>query len=406
MKAITLTLFALIACTNNVFSQAESSGQTANQIIPDNAIPFIFDRHIYLQATLNDSVDVTLVYDTGADELYLDEDYMRINNLQDAFGKKQKFRIGGAGNGGNTNIEGFVDPIGIKLGLNNKQSKITPIIKLRDILGCHTDGLLGNRFFLSKPLYISFSKNYMQSLDSIPADMLEGYKKLQAEYRHGRIYINATLNIDEENVVNGLFLVDIGSGGGISLTSDVASSLNLSDKPQALYHTQAGGLGGSSDDFDIRASNFILCDTLQNLVVGCSQNKKGALSRRGHAGLLGTKILSLYDIIFDAQNQVIYFKRTSNHQKYAKGSTIQMAYFDRTDISDGWIVNGLYNDGIAAKAGIEIGDTIISINGRPVKEITWEEQRKLDLKGKTTFVVQKKDGNQKKYVLNIDKEII
>lgn len=68
--------------------------------------------------------------------------------------------------------------------------------------------------------------------------------------------------------------------------------------------------------------------------------------------------------------------------------------------------DGLYNDGIAAKAGIEIGDTIISINGRPVKEITWEEQRKLDLKGKTTFVVQKKDGNQKKYVLNIDKEII
>ena len=83
-----------------------------------------------------------------------------------------------------------------------------------------------------------------------------------------------------------------------------------------------------------------------------------------------------------------------------------MAYFDRTDISDGWIVNGLYNDGIAAKAGIEIGDTIISINGRPVKEITWEEQRKLDLKGKTTFVVQKKDGSQKEYVLNIDKEII
>ena len=120
-----------------------------SQKIPDNAIPFIFDRHIYLQATLNDSVDVTLVYDTGADELYLDEDYMRINNLQDAFGKKQIFRIGGAGNGGNTNIEGFVDPIGIKLGLYNKQSKITPIIKLRDILGCHTDGLLGPSRFIS-----------------------------------------------------------------------------------------------------------------------------------------------------------------------------------------------------------------------------------------------------------------
>ena len=377
-----------------------------SQILPDNAIPFIFDRHIYLQATMNDSVDVTLVYDTGADVLYLDEDYLRINNLSDSFGKKQKFRIGGAGNGGNANIEGFVDPIGIKMGQNNKKSNVTPIIKLRDILGCHTDGLLGNLDFLSKPLYISFSKNYMQSLDSIPADMLEGYKKLQAEYRHGRIYINATLNIDEENVVNGLFLVDIGSGGGIKLNSSVTSSLNLSDKPKALYHTQAGGLSGSADMVDIRASNFILCDTLKNLVVCCSQNTRGTSTKSNQVGLLGTAILSLYDIIFDAQNQVIYLKRTSNHQRYAKGSTVQMAYFDRTDISDGWIVNGLYNDGIAAKAGIEIGDTIISINGRPVKEIPWEEQRKLDLKGKTIFVVQKKDGTQKKCVLNIDKEVI
>ena len=83
-----------------------------------------------------------------------------------------------------------------------------------------------------------------------------------------------------------------------------------------------------------------------------------------------------------------------------------MGYYDRTDICEGWIVNCLFKDGIAEKAGIETGDTILSINGRPVKEIPWEEQRKLKLKGKTTFIVQKKDGSQKEYVLNIEKEII
>lgn len=397
----------------DIYSKTDSGGRESseitkqkNQNLPDNAIPFIFDSHIHLKATLNDSVDVTLIYDTGADYLYLDEDYMRINNLHDAFGKKQKFRMGGAGSGSPTIIDGFIEPISIKLGQNNKQSKITPIIKLRDILGCHTDGLLGNMDFMSKPFYISFSKNYIQSLDSIPADMLEGYKKLPAEFRKNRIYINATLNIDKENTVNGLFLIDIGSGGSVSLTQDASSTLNISDKPRVFYHTQAGGIGGSSDAIYIRASNLILCDTLHNLVVDCSQNTQGALSKREHVGLLGTALLSLYDIIFDAQNQVIYFKRTSHHQKYSEGSTIQMSYFDRTDICDGWIVNGLYIDGIAEKAGIEIGDIILSINGRPVKEITWEEQRKLNLKGKTTFVVQKKDGSQKECVLNIDKEVI
>ncbi len=44
-------------------------------------------------------------------------------------------------------------------------------------------------------------------------------------------------------------------------------------------------------------------------------------------------------------------------------------FIDRTDICDGWIINGLYKGGIAEQAGIEIGDIIIAINDRPVKEI-------------------------------------
>ena len=56
--------------------------------IPGGTIPFIFDSHLYLQVRLNDTIPVTVIYDTGADFLYLDEDYLKRNNLQNAFGKK------------------------------------------------------------------------------------------------------------------------------------------------------------------------------------------------------------------------------------------------------------------------------------------------------------------------------
>ena len=55
--------------------------------IPGGTIPFIFDSHLYLQVRLNDTIPVTVIYDTGADFLYLDEDYLKLNNLQNAFGK-------------------------------------------------------------------------------------------------------------------------------------------------------------------------------------------------------------------------------------------------------------------------------------------------------------------------------
>lgn len=84
-----------------------------------------------------------------------------------------------------------------------------------------------------------------------------------------------------------------------------------------------------------------------------------------------------------------------------------MGYLDRTDITDGWIVSSMYDGGIAQQAGFEIDDIVLSINGRPVKDITWEEQRKgLGLKGPTTYVVKKKSGEVVTYILDIDKEII
>lgn len=46
--------------------------------IPEGAIPFIFDRHLYFQCTLNDTIPVTLIYDTGADFLYLDQNYLKV----------------------------------------------------------------------------------------------------------------------------------------------------------------------------------------------------------------------------------------------------------------------------------------------------------------------------------------
>ena len=84
-----------------------------------------------------------------------------------------------------------------------------------------------------------------------------------------------------------------------------------------------------------------------------------------------------------------------------------MAVFGRTDICDGWIVNGLYKGGIAEQAGIEIGDVIIAINDRPVKEISWEEQRKgLNLKGETKYTVRKANGEVVTYTLFVQKQII
>ena len=142
--------------------------------------------------------------------------------------------------------------------------------------------------------------------------------------------------------------------------------------------------------------------------MAASYNTEGSLSDRTHIGIIGNDILCHYDLIIDAPNNTVYARRNNNSDNsYQHASKIQMGYIDRTDISDGWIVSSIYEGGIAENAGFEIGDIILSINGRPVKEISWEEQRKgLGLNGRTIYEVKKKNGDIVSYVLDIDKEIL
>ena len=353
--------------------------------IPGGTIPFIFDSHLYLQVRLNDTIPVTIIYDTGADFLYLDGDYLKLNNLQNAFGKKGTARMGGAGNNESQSVDIFIEPIKIHCGELDYQNKITPVIKLRDILGKHTDGLLGNTHLLNTPLEINFSESYIKQLkEPLSTDSLDRYHKLEARFKDNRIDVKANLQIDSANTVEGWFI------------------------RKAYFETQAGGIGGSSEEFELRAEKFGMVDTLENLVIDCSLNKKGALSSgRPYVGIIGNEIWSLYDIILDPVHSSVWVKRNDNEGSYSRSSVTHMAVIDRTDICEGWIINGLYKSGIAEQAGIEIGDIIIAINDRPVKEITWEEQRKgLGLNGKTEYTIKKRNGEIVTCVLYIRNQII
>lgn len=380
----------------------------ADDRLPEGAVPFIYDGHLYFPSCLNDSNNVTLIYDTGADFLYLDHDFLKLSGMDGKLGRKGVARMGGAGNSDTQKVDIFIDSIKVSFGESDFSNMPTPVIKLRDILGRHTDGLLGNTHLFSKPLYICFSKGYLLQMDSIPSGMKIGFTKINGEINDNRIDVKASLIIDSINTIAGTFRMDIGCGSALILTTATVETLDLSSSSKAYFSTQAGGIGGGSEEFLIRAKKFQLLDTLENVVVSCSRNQKGALSDRKYLGLIGNEILSLYDIIIDAADNSIYFKRTDiSSTDYQHSSRLQMSYVDRTDICDGWVINGIYKNGIAEKTGIEINDIIVSINGRPVKEIGWEEQRNgLGLNGNTTFIIRKPDGHEETITLPIGEEII
>ena len=376
--------------------------------VPENAIPFILDSHVYIQATMADTVPVSLIYDTGADRLYLDKDYMQLSDFGKLPFKKGQARMGGAGNNGPQTIPIIIDSISLKMGDIEYNETITPIINLREILGRHTDGMIGNIAMFNKPLLINYTDEYLLPVNNLTPEILDGFTRLPAEFNDNRIDIMCELKIDSAQVIKKPFRLDLGCGSTICLTNGTLTGLNISGKPQAECYTSNYGVGGEGTDVTFRADSFKFLDELHDIVISASYNTEGSLSERPHAGIIGNEILCHYDIIIDAPNKAVYARRNNNSDtSYQHSSRLQMGYIDRTDISDGWIVSSMYQNGIAQRAGIEIDDVILAINGRPVKDICWEEQRKgLGLNGPTKFTVKKKDDTVVTYTLNVDKEII
>lgn len=376
--------------------------------IPEKAIRFTLDSHVYIQGIVADTIPVSIIYDTGADRLYLDKDYME----QSSFGKlpfrKGKVRMGGAGNDGPLTVTSILNPIPLKMGDVVYKGNITPIINLREILGRNTDGIIGNNAMFDRPLLVNYTDGYLLPLSSVTSQMLEGYTKLPAHFNDNRIDIECKLQIDSAQSMKGTFRLDLGCGSTLILTNEARKDLDLTGKPQAICYHSNQGIGGNGTEVIFKATSFRLLDELQNVVVSASYNTEGALSDRTYLGIIGNKILRHYDIIIDAPNKSLYARRnTDTDNSYQRTSKTQMSYIDRTDITDGWIVRSIYEEGIAHKAGFEIGDIILAINGRPVKKISWEEQRRgLNLSGSTSYEVKKKNGEIVTYILHIDKEII
>lgn len=376
--------------------------------VPENAIPFILDSHMYIQGIVMDTIPVSLIYDTGADRLYMDKDYMTLSSFGKLPFRKGKAKMGGAGNNGAQSVPIIIDTIPLRMGNVAYKEHITPIINLREVLGRHADGMIGNNAVFDKPLLVNYSDGYLLPLDSLTSQILDGYSKLPAHFNDNRIDIECELKIDSLQSVKGTFRLDIGCGSTVTLTNATLKSLDLNNKPQAKCFYSNMGIGGDGTDVNFRAESFKLLDELQNVVVSASYNTEGALSDRPHAGIIGNDILCHYDLIIDAPNNTLWARRNNNTDRsYQISSRTQMGYLDRTDITEGWIVSSLYEGGVAQKAGFEIGDIILSINGISVKNISWEEQRKgLGLKGRVTYIVKKQNGETVTYVLNIDKEII
>ena len=141
------------------------------------------DNHIYLPCQVNGK-DANLVFDTGAELIYLDSTFIVSSGL--TFKQVGQANIGGAGlKVKKTKI--IFGEVAVAVGGKTYTPQYVPLINLRPILGADADGLFGLKEIGDKVICIDVQDGKMSFADRVTADMTDGFTRIPIEYASGRV---------------------------------------------------------------------------------------------------------------------------------------------------------------------------------------------------------------------------
>jgi hypothetical protein len=334
-----------------------------------NEVKFEKDGSFYVSAIINDSIEGRFVFDTGASGLYFDSTFVKRHssiiktNLDTA-------RMRGAGATDDKQVYVVKDTVKISVGNYIHSFPKSPILKLTDINGENIAGIIGNEFIKNKILIIDNERSVLK-IDSV-INPKKYNTIIPFKYVDKRVYFPVELKITDNQAITADLLMDLGCADAVILNTPYFNSLKSQNiLPQKIvdYTILFGGaLGGNSNGGDFRISSLKLGNHLiSNPIISFSKDTLGAFSKTDYDGLIGNEILDRYNFAIDYYNQKLYLTENSKSSKVFKSS---LAGFYAMKMNDIATVMSIYYQSDAYKSGIRLGDTIVSINNKRLKDLS------------------------------------
>ena len=265
-------------------------------------VPFTFigshRSHILVRAKVS-GVDAKLVFDTGAANYFSPESAKRFglavsggvnlsgigeSSMTGGYAKADKISIGVA------ELKDQTVTVGPMPGANPQGQQDAP------------DGLAGFEFLAEFRTTIDYPAQTITFRDFSQPPVAGGVKvPFLSDGQH--IYVEA-----EASNARGLFLLDTGDGGTVTLLPTFAKTHGL-DKGLGGNVVLPGGIGGQISVKPLTLSNFVLAGTqFHDLPAKLSQNTKGPFASRTIAGNLGAGLLRCFRITIDFPARVLTFE--------------------------------------------------------------------------------------------------
>lgn len=350
-------------------------------------IPFEFEfNQIVLRVRVNESAPLRFLFDTGAGASLLSA------RRAAAFNLKKADNVTARGVGGD--VEGSLAK-GVSLGVPgvtalNQRLVLLPIdfpfCEARDI-----EGIIGYDFIKEFVVEINYEAHTISLFD--PATY-----QYRARGEELRLVIDETprvrmsIALPGQAPIEGLFEVDTGSDGTITVNSPFVNRHALLKALSAQVANNERGLGGESKRVDARLDHMQLGRfRIAAPLVGFSLDAQGAMAAADNDGPIGNEILRRFKVTIDYSRQRMMLEPNSHlgdpFESDMSGISIDAEGKDCRIFK----VAEVSEKSPAALAGILAGDEIVAIDGKAANQFTSGRIEKLLMQdgAKRTFTLRR-----------------
>jgi hypothetical protein len=345
--------------------------ETADSSIAGGAartvMPFtLINNHVYGQATIDGKGPYRFIFDTGGVNLVTP-------TLAKTLGLAVKGQFAGSGAGEGTMEVGFTKVAALEVAgatIHDQTFYVLPLDAMSNVEGLEEQGMIGYETFRRFVTRFDYGAHTVTLIDPKRFDPMDAGTPIHFDFADHNPEIAGAFE-----GIAGKFRIDTGARDDLTLNKPFVARNDLRAKhPRGTDAVDGWGIGGPSRGYVTRAGEFRMGPVVvHNVVASFATQDKGAFAGDDYQGNIGAGILKRFVVTFDYEHQIVYLKPIA-------GTVEDIGTYDRAGMwfnaaSDGFVVVDVTAKSPAEAAGIEAGDHILAVDGKPAGEIPVYELR-------------------------------
>ena len=340
------------------FSIARSATRTS--------FPFqLYNNYIYASAWINGQGPLLFIFDTGGQNIL-------VPSAAKALSIKTEGALPGIG-GGETRNLGFARISTRAVGsatFNDQTVEVLDFVPNR-VEGVDIEGMIGFSVFKRFVPEIDYRKHTITLIAPKRFDPTTAGTPIKSVFNDDLAEVDCSFE-----GIRGKFDIDTGARNDLTVNGSFWRPHDLRAKhPKAVLAVDGWGTGGAAPDYATRGGGLTIgAVKTPDVVASLSRQKKSVFATGSCQGNIGAGVLKRFMGTLDYTNQTIFLKLLPER-------VADMDTFDPSGIAinarkDGVEAMDVTGNGPAQAGGIEPGDVITAVNGKPAASIPWHELRR------------------------------